>query len=123
MWLFVKKVFERSDTSSETASPAMIEYDQRLHVDTYTATVVGSSENMLSVSARFPLPNNWTILNLTRNEHILLCTSVAEVWPTCDTPETDTIFSCFPPKVSHTWRTRSARSRRARGAMHSRPSP
>lgn len=61
--------------------PAAIEYDPRLHVDTHTAAVVGSSDNMLSVSARFPTLHNWAVLKLERNEQLLLYTSVAEAWP------------------------------------------
>ena len=58
---------------------------------------------MLSVSARFPLPNNWTILNLTRNEHILLYTSVAEAWPDMRHARNRHDLFMFPPEsVAHT---------------------
>jgi hypothetical protein len=51
-------------------SPASIEYDPLLHVDTHTASVDGCIDNMLSVSARFPTTSNWVLLELARNEHI-----------------------------------------------------
>jgi hypothetical protein len=57
---------------------------------------------MLSVSARFPLPNNWTILNLNRNEHILVYTIVAEAWPDMLHARNRHDLFMFPPEsVAH----------------------
>lgn len=82
--------------------PAAIEYDPRLHVDTHTATVVGSSENMLSVSARFPTQHNWAVLDLARHEQLLLYTSVAEAWPDMRHARHRHELFLFPPEsVAH----------------------
>jgi hypothetical protein len=82
--------------------PAAIEYDPRLHVDTHTAAVVGSSENMLSVSARSPSVLNWTVLSLARGEQLLLYRSVAEAWPEMKNARARHELFPFPPEsVAH----------------------
>jgi hypothetical protein len=83
-------------------SPAAIEYDPRLHVDTHTASVDGCSDNMLSVSARFPTTSNWVLLELARNEHILLYKNIANVWPEMRNARYRQDLFPFPPEsVAH----------------------
>jgi hypothetical protein len=83
-------------------SPAAIEYDPRLHVDTHTASVNCCIDNMLIVSARFPTTSNWVFLELARNEHILLYKSVADAWPEMRNARYRQDLFPFPPEsIAH----------------------
>jgi hypothetical protein len=81
-------------------SPSAIEYDPRLHVDTHTESVDGCSDNMLKT--RFPTTSNWVLLELARNEHILLYKSVADAWPEMRNARYRQDLFPFPPEsVAH----------------------
>ena len=57
---------------------------------------------MLSVSARFPTTSNWVLLELARNEHILLYKSVADAWPEMRNARHRQDLFPFPPEsVAH----------------------
>jgi hypothetical protein len=53
---------------------------------------------MLSVSARSPTTSNWVLLELARNEHILLYKSVADAWPEMRNARFRQDLFPFPPE-------------------------
>jgi hypothetical protein len=71
-------------------SPARIEYDSRLHVDTSMHLMQGASDNVLAVDARLATADNWRLVNVN-GASVLLYASVAS----------STLFPFPPEAVAH----------------------